>query len=305
METPLSQQYPQEYHDLLPLVLARTASADEQARFDELLSEHPVCKQDFEREQASFAMLDRHHYQLQSQHQWQQRADRIMQRVEALGVAERAEQAEQTDNAAQPHHLRLAHQMQQAQQNEYATRNRQRSHTRILVWRCLQAAALVLVGFGAGRWFEMRFAMQSQSLTTHHDLYQAHQARTAANHAVNHVTNQELQGFLEQSHLVLLGVMNLSAECGANAHNPNTLFSQRQRCVSLLLTAQRVKHHLAGQGILSGDRERLAHLVANIELALSEIAAAEPHMLDQTRIKQIQRSSDNALCELSSTLAAN
>jgi hypothetical protein len=75
--------------------------------------------------------------------------------------------------------------------------------------------------------------------------------------------------------------------------------------VSLLLTAQRVKHHLVGQGALSGDRERLAHLVANIELALSEIAAAEPHTLNQTRIKQIQRSSDNALCELSSTLAAN
>jgi hypothetical protein len=298
METPLSQQYPQEYHDLLPLVLARTASADEQARFDALLSEHPVCKQDFEREQASFAMFDRHHYQLQSQHQWQQRADRIMQRVEALGVAE---QAEQTDNAAQPHNLRLAHQMQQAQQNEYATRNRQRSHTRILVWRCLQAAALVLVGFGAGRWFEM----QSQSLGTNNQPYQMYQTRALANQPASHSTNQELQGFLEQSHLILLGVMNLSAECGANAHNPNTLFSQRQRCVSLLLTAQRVKHHLAGQGGLSGDRERLAHLVANIELALSEIAAAEPHTLNQTRIKQIQRSSDNALCELSSTLAAN
>ncbi len=300
METPLPQSYPQEYYDLLPLVLARGASADEQARFDALLNEHPACKRDFEREQAVFALFDRHHYRLQSEHQWQQRAERIMRRVEALGIAE---------HAAEYDNFRPAHQMQQGLAQEHATGNRKHSRARRLLWWCLQAAALVLVGFSAGRWF----TMQSQSLETNHQVRQVHQVHRAwalANHpasysAAHNAINQELQGFLEQSHLVLLGVMNFNAECATNAHNPSTLFSQRQRCVSLLLTAQRVKHSLAVQAVPSGERERLAQLVANIEVALSEIAAAEPHTLDQTRIKRIQRSSDNALCELSSTLAAN
>jgi hypothetical protein len=105
----------------------------------------------------------------------------------------------------------------------------------------------------------------------------------------------EMQAYLKDAHLLMLGVMAMNAECGVS--NPRTLSSQRERCVELLSRSQQVQANLS-----ASERLRVAHLMSQIESALADFADVQPASCNASTIRQLQQRTDYALCEVSSAL---
>jgi hypothetical protein len=152
----------------------------------------------------------------------------------------------------------------------------------------LRAAAILVLGIGIG-FAAARFAEPSTLLTTSRE--------TARETSEASVFTAALD-YLEASNLLFLGMASLSGECGVRtSRTVQTLVSQRECSRTLLLKTTAIKQELAALP-QSEQREHLRSLIAQVEFALSAIAAMEPTTLDAARIEQIQSCSDNALCEL-------
>jgi hypothetical protein len=117
------------------------------------------------------------------------------------------------------------------------------------------------------------------------------------NVSIEHVAMRqaELKNYLNDAHLLMLGVMAMNAECGIA--NPHTLTSQRERCVELLARSSRVQAGLSGE-----ERQRMAFVLSEVESALAELADVQPASCNTMKIRQLQERTDYALCEVSNVL---
>lgn len=122
---------------------------------------------------------------------------------------------------------------------------------------------------------------------------QASIERTSLEHSA--MQREEMQTYLNDAHLLMLGVMAMNAECGVS--NPHTLLSQRERCVELLARSSRVQ-----AGLTTDERERMMHVMGEIESALAELADVHPASCNAVKIRQLQKRTDYALCEVSTVL---
>jgi hypothetical protein len=164
--------------------------------------------------------------------------------------------------------------------------------------RSAAVAALLVLGIGIG------FAGAALRERADTPFGSGTRTRIHATEASSDAAYSEAFDYLEASHLLLLGMMNLSGECGVHtSRSVQTLVSQRQCSRDLLLKTSLVKQRLASLPP-SERREHVRSLVTHVEFALSEIAAIEPATLDAMRIEQLQLCSDNALCELNTQRSA-
>lgn len=144
-------------------------------------------------------------------------------------------------------------------------------------------AAMICIGFFAGRWSTNREPQNQSQLS-----YQ--QAALVRE-------NDTLEQFLQESHLLLLGMMNLSSEC--RMPDPQTLETQQHTSVALLYRAQHLRR------LLPSDKANIGMVLSEIESALIQIAALKPNNVNSDRIQRIQTCSGSALCEISTTLKNN
>ncbi|MCU0425582.1 MAG: hypothetical protein MUF71_08150 [Candidatus Kapabacteria bacterium] len=110
--------------------------------------------------------------------------------------------------------------------------------------------------------------------------------------------DEELTNFLHDAHLLMLGVMAMNAECGLP--HPQTLVAQRERCVELLSRAQSLRQNLPPQ-----ERQHFTQVIMQVESALAELAATQPSLVNAGTIRNIQHRTDDALCEVTTLLAAS
>lgn len=144
-------------------------------------------------------------------------------------------------------------------------------------------AAMICMGFFAGRWSSNRESQNPATLP----YQQASPVRD----------NDTIEQFLQESHLLLLGMMNLSSEC--RMPDVQTLQTQQHTSVALLYRAQNLRRSLAP------DKTNLSMVLSEIEYALIQIAALKPNNVNPDRIQRIQTCSGSALCEISTTLKDN
>jgi hypothetical protein len=160
------------------------------------------------------------------------------------------------------------------------------------VWTLSRIAAVFVLGLLAGRFAPVFFAPASnaQSLAfTQSSTFQP------AKFDPTKSEQTDMQTYLKDAHLLMLGVMAMNAECGVS--NPRALFSQRERCVELLSRSQRVQ-----AGLSPSERVRVAHVMSEIESALAEFADVQPASCNASTIRQLQQRTDYALCEVSFAL---
>lgn len=108
----------------------------------------------------------------------------------------------------------------------------------------------------------------------------------------------EAENFLHDAHLLMLGVMAMNAECGIS--HPQALVAQRERCVRLMAQAQELRRTISPE-----ERQRLAHVIVQVECALAELAGTQPAHINASMIRQLQARTDDALCEVNTALAAS
>lgn len=111
------------------------------------------------------------------------------------------------------------------------------------------------------------------------------------------VQRSDIHDFLQDAHLLMLGVMAMNAECGVS--HPETLIAQRERCVELMARAQELRQSLSPE-----ERARLAHVIVQVESALVELAGTQPSSVNASTIRHVQARTDDALCEVNTALAA-
>jgi hypothetical protein len=286
-----TSSFPQEYLDLAPHALAGECTPEQQARFEELLAAHPACAADFAAQRSTLHTMQSAVYPVHSSEYWSSFADTVVRRIGA-----------KKHTATPQVSPRLLFTLPRPFLNNAANKI---SMQRIVRTATLAAAAGI-AGFVIGRW-----SLLGTSIIADRSQAASHLARGAAlresdaqsspqNEAQDGTldrTHDEVQDLLQQSHLLFVGVMNMSAEC--NVSNPKTLAAQRKACIALLFKTQQVRQL---QGI--GHKPELMRLLGEIEATLAEIAAVEPGSLDAGRIRAIQSRSDYTLCELSSAVAA-
>jgi hypothetical protein len=158
-------------------------------------------------------------------------------------------------------------------------------------WSVARIAAVFVVGLFAGH-FAPILSSSSNNATSfafrQNDTFQTMSFRPS-------VEQEAMQAYLKDAHLLMLGVMAMNAECGVS--NPHTLSSQRERCVELLSRSQRVQ-----AGLSASERVRVARVMNEIESALAEFADVQPASCNASTIRQLQKRTDYALCEVSSAL---
>lgn len=153
-------------------------------------------------------------------------------------------------------------------------------------WLGTRLAAVFIVGLFIGRFF-FPISQSTQNFTQH-----SFTAEAIRNHDREQA---EVRSYLNDAHLLMLGVMAMNAECGLS--NPHTLASQRERCVELLARSSRIQAGLQG-----AERQRMGRVLAEIESALAELAEVHPSSCNSMQIRQLQARTDDALCEVSSVL---
>ncbi len=160
-----------------------------------------------------------------------------------------------------------------------------------IVRSMVAVAAIFISGIFIGRWSlgEVRREPNSSAFTDS-DAFERRSSWQGRSQ------EREAAHFLNDAHLLMLGVMAMNAECGTI--NPQTLVAQRERCVALMAQAQELRQTLSPR-----ERERLAHVIVQVEFALAELAGTQPSSLNASMIRQLQAHTDNALCEVSAVLA--
>lgn len=154
-------------------------------------------------------------------------------------------------------------------------------------------AAIFVGGLFIGRW-SMNEAPQTQDAIM--------LARNAALEqrisSQGDMRQSEAENFLHDAHLLMLGVMAMNAECGIS--HPQALVAQRERCVRLMAQAQELRRTISPE-----ERQRLAHVIVQVECALAELAGTQPAHINASMIRQLQARTDDALCEVNTALAAS
>jgi hypothetical protein len=245
----------------------------EQVRLYELWTMFPDLKQEFEALQGTVRFVKNRYTPVQerSDPDWQSLEERINARVLDNNSSQRSSATERTP-------LRLV--------RFISAQTQQRL---VLVSRI---AAVFVLGLLCGKFILP--LMSNQGL-------QANTPNTSSNHIVQASTinadshPEEMRRYLNDAHLLMLGVMAMNAECGVS--NPHTLLSQRERCVELLARSSRVQ-----AGLTTGEREHMAHVMSEIESALAELADVQPASCNAVKIRQLQKRTDYALCEVSTVL---
>ncbi len=257
----INNQHNIEYEALLQQALYGSLTADEQTRFDAFLRENSHYAEEYGTMKALETATANHTYPVQSNEYWRDFTNCTEKRLETY-------QAQKTQKLSPIRLLKKS--VQQSIQHGH--------------WMApvLRAAALLVVGFFVGRWSgagtSYGVPVQPVSLV---------QAGYGA-------TDDDLHEFLRESHLLLLGVMNISSEC--QVASPQTLQSQQQSSIALLCKAQRLRQSF------SPEQSQMNHLITEIEYALMQVAAIKLQTLDAGRIQQMQSCSGSALCEISSQL---
>lgn len=162
----------------------------------------------------------------------------------------------------------------------------------LAITRVAAVAAIFLGGIFLGRWSVSGEASGKQDRVTlaqntafeHRILSQGEAQETDAEH------------FLNDAHLLMLGVMSMNAECGVA--DPKTLVAQREQCIALMAQAQELRRTLSPE-----ERQRLAHVIVQVEFALAELAGTQPAAVNASMIRKLQSHTDDALCEVSAALA--
>lgn len=155
------------------------------------------------------------------------------------------------------------------------------------VWMRVAAIAAVFVGgILLGRWSNYRGEEHRETV------------RIAENTAFEQAAGQkrEVTNFLNDAHLLMLGVMAMNAECGVS--HPQALVAQRERCVELMARAQELRHGLSPE-----EKQHLAHVIVQVESALAELAGTHSSSVNATTIRHLQDRTDDALCEVTTMLA--
>ena len=155
------------------------------------------------------------------------------------------------------------------------------------VWMRIAAIAAVFVGgILLGRWSNYRGEEHRETV------------RIAENTAFEQAAGQkrEVTNFLNDAHLLMLGVMAMNAECGVS--HPQALVAQRERCVELMARAQELRHGLSPE-----EKQHLAHVIVQVESALAELAGTHSSSVNATTIRHLQDRTDDALCEVTTKLA--
>lgn len=161
--------------------------------------------------------------------------------------------------------------------------------SRKFIWQVGGMAAVFVCGIALGRWTNA--GQQHTAYSSNPDIM-----RLASTNATQS-EKEELQNFLHDAHLLMLGVMSMNAECGVP--HPQTLIAQRERCVELLARAQALRHNLRPH-----DERHFAQVIMQVESALAELAATQPAAVNAVTIRSIQNRTDDALCEVTTALAA-
>lgn len=167
----------------------------------------------------------------------------------------------------------------------------------LAVRRLAAIAAIFLGGIFLGRWSVSGEASGKQDRITlaEHSAAQ----NTALERRISsqgEAQETEAEHFLNDAHLLMLGVMSMNAECGVA--NPKTLVAQREQCIALMAQAQELRRTLSPE-----ERMRLAHVIVQVEFALAELAGTQPAAVNASMIRKLQAHTDDALCEVSAALA--
>lgn len=245
----------------------------ENQRLQKLWNIFPTVKQEFDAMNVTIQRVNTTYSKNseQSEEQWKSLENRIVTRVQGTRNSESAFAKKTTP---QPQ-LTLVHNL------------------RRYGWSVARIAAVFAVGLLAGR-FAPTLLLSSNSNN-------AHSFTTARNATFQtmsfrpSVEQEAMQAYLKDAHLLMLGVMAMNAECGVS--NPRTLSSQRERCVELLSRSQSVQ-----AGLSPSERVRVARVMNEIESALAEFADVQPASCNASTIRQLQKRTDYALCEVSSAL---
>ena len=163
-------------------------------------------------------------------------------------------------------------------------------------WSAARIAAVFVVGILAGRFAPVFSPILSSSSSSTQALASAQHGTFQTMSFRPSVEQEAMQTYLKDAHLLMLGVMAMNAECGVS--NPHTLSSQRERCVELLSRSQSVQ-----AGLSPSERVRVARVMNEIESALAEFADVQPASCNASTIRQLQKRTDYALCEVSSALS--
>jgi hypothetical protein len=245
------------YEALLQQSLGDALSAGEQQEFTALLERYPEFAEEYQALRAierATRALSRHTPPVRSEEYWQEFTDRATSHAQTV---------------------------------------RQVSASRGWNWSwnsatAFKAAALLLCGFALG-WTTQYVSLSRQTV-------QQMAARPFFSPVTNlaDARNAEVTDFLQQSHLLLLGMMNLSGEC--RVVNPESLVIQRQNSLALLFKAQQLKR------TLPANQPALTALLTETEHALAVVAALHPSTLDAEQVREVQMYSGSALCEISTEL---
>jgi hypothetical protein len=284
-----------EYLALAPLALWGELTPEQQIRFDELLATYVDCATDFAAQHTTLEVMSRRLYPTHSNEYWNALAASIDHQTKHIGKIQGLDSSESTrvpQHSPAPRRtsvrLLFAKKMPSKTHTETHTHTEAHSfHAKHPFVHFVLGAALAAAAFGGffiGRWSVGSTVVESP--------------QTSSNLArASSASEREVQEFLQQAHLLFVGVMNMSAECSVS--NPHTLTAQRHACMTLLFKVQ----HLRGLQSFESKPE-LVRLVGEIEATLAEIAAVEPEHFDAVRIRALQTRSDYTLCELSSAVAS-
>lgn len=162
----------------------------------------------------------------------------------------------------------------------------------LAITRVAAVAAIFLGGIFLGRWSVSGEASDKQDKTVLAE--NSGFERRISSQGETQETDAE--HFLNDAHLLMLGVMSMNAECGVA--NPKTLVAQREQCIALMAQAQELRRTLSPR-----ERQRLAHVIVQVEFALAELAGTQPAAVNASMIRKLQSHTDDALCEVSAALA--
>lgn len=264
LETSQTDILRKECEELMKESLAGALTDEDFKRFSELLLLFPETQHELEALQVTVQQCREYTVPERSKEEWMQLEERIITRLEKIST--------QTAKRARRSPLTLI----------------TRSPSRKFVWQVGGMAAVFVCGIALGRWTN---AGQNNNYSSNPGMM-----RLAGTNATQ-PEKEELQNFLHDAHLLMLGVMSMNAECGVP--HPQTLIAQRERCVELLARAQALRHNLRPH-----DEQHFTQVIMQVESALAELAATQPAAVNAVTIRSIQNRTDDALCEVTTALAA-
>ncbi|TAE28916.1 MAG: hypothetical protein EAZ92_07475 [Candidatus Kapaibacterium sp.] len=249
--------------------------AQDQRRLAELWSIFPDLKHEYDAMQETVRRMNtlRDSASLHSEQDWHLLENRIVARVEEKNTT--------LNNVTKSHNLTLIQRLKSSTNASFGV---------ISFGTMLRIAAVFLVGIAVGRFMPL---WHNGSNAAQHQAFLLASAQNASAQKTNE--RAEMRMYLKDAHLLMLGVMAMNAECGLA--NPHTLASQRERCVELLARSSSVQARFT-----PAERQRMAHVMGEIESALAELADVQPASCNATQIRELQARTDDALCEVSSVL---